>query len=540
MSDAPSPPPAPGPEYLVESRRRLSECIVWRLQREFYTRAGPQAWKPKGVPSFVTNNAFIARAYARMAVALMRDLLRTGQLDPAEPLNVIELGGGAGRFAYLFLRALRDERAMLPELSQVPVRYVLTDLVQSNLEQARAHERLRRFVDQGTLDVARFDLEEDVALRLDVSGERISAGTLRNPSLVIANYAFDTIRHDVYRVRSGLLQEALVSTYSTQPESALDDPAMLERLRLRWEGEPLFSVHVYDDADINTVLAGYTRLDDTSVLIPIGALRCLRSVMSWPSGRLLLLAGDKCFSHEDELRNRSDPTLALHGGSFSFTVNFDALARWFERKGGQALMPTRRDYQFKVGAFLAGLQEPLETRAAFAREIDNFGPGEYFHLSFTLRKEHAAPSPDVLLAAFKLGDWDPEMIVACRQALTQKARTAPAWFKQELSAGLEHAWERVFPLHRNFAMDLAWVALSMDQPRQAIRFAQESLRLFGTTAIGLAVIGLAHATMGDNANALRYAERALQLEPHNKAALQLKQTMVAARKPSAPAEPAEG
>jgi hypothetical protein len=534
MTDTPSAPPSPAPEFLVESRRRLSECIVWSLQREFYTRAGPQAWKPKGVPSFVTNNAFIARAYARMAVALLRDLLRTGQLDAREPVNVIELGGGAGRFAYLFLRALRDERATLPGLAQVPIRYVLTDLVQTNLEEARAHERLRRFVEQGTLDVARYDLEEDSALTLDVSGERIEKGSLRNPALVIANYAFDTVRHDVYRVRSGLLQEALVTTYSTQREPALDDPAMLARLRLRWEGEPLFSVHVYDDAAVNTVLAGYTRLDDTSVLIPVGALRCIRTVMGWAGGRMLLLAGDKCFSAEDELRNRSDPTLAIHGGSFSFTVNFDAIARWFEQNKGDALMPSRRDHQFKVAAFLAGIKEPVETRMAYAREIDGFGPGEYFHMSFTLRKEHTAPSPDVLLAAFKLGDWDPEMIVACRQVLSQKAKTAPAWFKQELSEGLERAWERVFPMHRNFAMDLAWVALSVDQPRQAIRFAQESLRLFGTTAIGLAVIGLAHATLGDNANALRYAERALQLDPGNKAALQLKQTMVAALKPAAP------
>jgi tetratricopeptide (TPR) repeat protein len=268
------------------------------------------------------------------------------------------------------------------------------------------------------------------------------------------------------------------------------------------------------------VLAGYMRLDDTSVLMPIGALRCLRTVMPWARGRLLLLAGDKCLSGEEELRNRSDPLLSLHGGSFSFTVNFDAIASWFERAGGEALRPSRGDYQFKVGAFLAGLPQATETRAAFAREIDDFGPGEYFHLSFTLRKEHSSPSPDVLLAAFKLGDWDPEMVVACRQAVTQKARSAPAWFKQELSRGLDEAWERVFATHRTYAMDLAWMALSLDRPQQAIRFAEESQRLFGRSAVALALIGLAYGTAGDNAKALRYAERALQVDPANKAALQ--------------------
>jgi tetratricopeptide (TPR) repeat protein len=530
MSEAPpAAPPANPAQFVVEGPRRLSESIVWRLQREFYTRAGPEAWKPKGVPSFVTNNAFIARAYARLAVALLRDLLRTGALDARQPLHIFELGGGAGRFSYLFLRALQEERSWLPELDAVPLRYVLTDLVEANLQSARGHERLRPFVDKGLLDFARFDLEADDSLRLAVSGERIENGKLRNPALVIANYAFDSIRHDVYRVRSGLLQEALVTAVSSRREEDLDDPTLLERLRLRWEGEPLNSVHVYEDPLTNRVLAGYTRLADTSILIPTGALRCIRTVMNWSRDRILLVSGDKCVSAEEELATRGDPVLSLHGGCFSMTVNFDAIAAWFKAAGGEALLPSRLDYQFKVGAFLAGLPEPAETRAAFAREIDRFGPGEYFHLSYTLRKEHASPSLDVLLAAFKLGDWDPEMVVACRQVLTQKAKGAPAWFKQELSRGLDQAWERVFPMHRNLAMDLAWIALGTDQARQAIRFAQESLRLFGTTAIGLAVIGLAYATLGDNASALDYANRALELEPGNKAAQQLRATMTAAR-----------
>ena len=102
-------------------------------------------------------------------------------------------------------------------------------------------------MDKGLLDFARFDLEQDEALRLAVSGERVEKGKLRNPCLVIANYAFDTVRHDVYRVRSGLLQEALVTVTSSRREESLDDPGLLERIKLRWEGEPLDSVHVYED-----------------------------------------------------------------------------------------------------------------------------------------------------------------------------------------------------------------------------------------------------------------------------------------------------
>src|SRR6185503_1565836 len=174
---------------------------------------------------------------------------------------------------------------------------------------------------------------------------------------------------------------------------------------------------------------------------------------------------------------RGEPALGTHDGSFSFTVNFDAIGAYFKATGGHALMPTRGDYSFKVAAFLAGLDEPEETRLAYHREIDTFGPGEYFHLSYTLRKQVTAPPLDVLLAAFKLGDWDPEMLAGCRQAVTQQARAATPWMKEELARGLARCWERFFPMHRNLAMELAWMAVAIERPRQAIFFGQESQRL---------------------------------------------------------------
>ena len=38
--------PANAPEYVVERRKRLSESMLWGLQRDFYAREGPEAWKP--------------------------------------------------------------------------------------------------------------------------------------------------------------------------------------------------------------------------------------------------------------------------------------------------------------------------------------------------------------------------------------------------------------------------------------------------------------------------------------------------------------
>jgi hypothetical protein len=532
---APTAAPAPEatgaePEFVVDGPRRLSEALIWKLQRSFYAQAGPKAWKPKGVPSFITNNAFIARAYARMALAYLRDLLRAGALLPGQPLHVLELAGGMGRFAFLFLRALEEERRHLPELAAVPVRYVLTDLVQSNLDYARQHERLKPFVDDGRFDVAHLDLEHDREITLQVSGRRVGAGALDSATLVLANYAFDSIPCDVFGVRDHVLQEALATLVSTRREETLEDPMLLERLKLRWEAVPLRAADPYEDPIINQVLKGYTHLGDTNFVMPVGALRVLGRLLEWTGGRMMLLSGDKCFSMESEMANRAEPVLVTHGGCFSFTVNFHTLGEYVKARGGQALLPRRGDYNFKVAAFLCGLADAPESRLAYEREIDSFGPGEYFHLSYTLRRQISDLSLDTLLSAFKLGDWDPEMVVGCRKLVTRQARDAKPWMKQELGQGVELCWERVFPLHRNLAMELAWIAIAVGRPRLAIHLGRESQRLWGATALGYSVIGLGHAQLGETDAAIENAERALALEPDNPAGTKLKLAALEAAK----------
>jgi hypothetical protein len=99
--------------------------------------------------------------------------------------------------------------------------------------------------------------------------------------------------------------------------------------------------------------------------------------------------------------------------------------------------------------------------------------------------------------------------------------------KEEISRGLDQVWERLFATHRDVSLDLAWIALAIDRPRQALRFAEESGRMFGKSALTLSVLALAHAMLKDNATALKFADRALALQPDNAAAKQLKATLTA-------------
>lgn len=67
------------------------------------------------VPHFITCNAFIGRSYAHVLNGFLRDCMagKNGMmLDPTEPLYIIELGTGSGKFSFFMLKALLEMKVM--------------------------------------------------------------------------------------------------------------------------------------------------------------------------------------------------------------------------------------------------------------------------------------------------------------------------------------------------------------------------------------------------------------------------------------------
>ena len=86
-------------------RRRLcdSECVLWNLQREFYKEVGKEAWTRGIVPNYVSSNAYIAKCYARVIVEFANEWYSGalgGKPDRNEPIFLLELGSGSGKFAF--------------------------------------------------------------------------------------------------------------------------------------------------------------------------------------------------------------------------------------------------------------------------------------------------------------------------------------------------------------------------------------------------------------------------------------------------------
>ena len=124
------------------------------------------------MPHFITCNAFIGRAYAKVLAGFLRDSVQPGAvtpLDPTQPLYVVELGAGSGKFGFFMLRALMELRATCPfPLDKVV--YVMTDFTKQNFDFWTEHEGLREVVERGQLDFALFDAVQDESITLHRAG----------------------------------------------------------------------------------------------------------------------------------------------------------------------------------------------------------------------------------------------------------------------------------------------------------------------------------------------------------------------------------
>src|SRR5512145_319850 len=510
------------PRFVVESRTRLSRSFVWRVQRENYKDQGQKAWQgTERVPWYVTSNAFVAGAYARAVVGFLRDLVSPaapmGPFDPNEPVHIVEFCAGSGHFSFLFLRKLTELVSALPALAQVKIRLVMTDLVEANIEAWQKSEKLRPFVERGLLDFARFDLENSKELELRVAGRTVSKGSLRNPVVAIANYAFDSVIQDAFRMKAGVLHESLLTVHSTRKEDATaPDAGTTKRLTTSWEHESV-KLPYYGDPHLDALLMHYSdRLGDTSLLIPIGALAAIDAVASLADRRLFLISGDKAWAHEDELSAVGDPVLSAHNRVFSIMVNFNAIGGWCEAQGGFALHGPTRDPRLRVSIFALGAKAEAmpETTFAFREGVGSFGVYDYFSLATSLRpKEGFEPSLALLLGLLRLGEGDYNVVLTNSTLLTKHVKTAEPGQKRDLLAALERASEGFFPMDRDLPFELGRIYSSLERPIDALRCYQASLRLYGDHEATYLNAGLALYRLQQRKEALAMMEKALAIKP---------------------------
>ncbi len=489
---APQPPEAPS--------YRLSESPLWERQRSLYARAAQEIWGTSTVPHHITGNPRIASTYARLALEFFdaAGARTSGAGGPdvpgdADVPHVVELGGGTGRFGYLFVRALRE---LAPGLRFT---YVLTDFSADRVASWVAHPSYQSLVAEGLLDFAVLDADRLGPLRLEVSGRLLEAGTLRAPVLGIANYVFDTLRHDGYTVRGGALRECHVAV----PDGTTE---------LSWQDRDCGPV----PDDVAAVLAHYVEvLDDTAVLVPSGGLRCLEHLAGLTSGTSCVLVADKGHSTPSELCGHPSPSVVWHGSGFSVMVNFDFLARWLRHRGGTPILPAEPARSLVVAALVHGhLDDPDRFGSWVRDQLLDTGPDNYYALRPLLSAGQPS-SVESVLAALRLSRHDPALLIELLPVLLELLPVVPEHLKCEVARALRRAWDNYFPIGEpiDLALCVGLGFSAMGWFADAAGFLERSVAEHPDSAPAAFAMAMAHRGLRDLRTATTWVNRALELEP---------------------------
>jgi tetratricopeptide (TPR) repeat protein len=344
---------------------------------------------------------------------------------------------------------------------------------------------------------------------------------------VVANYFFDSIPQDAFRIDEDRLHESLVTLATEDGVADPADPELLGRLVISFSQRPL-PAPFYGNPLYDRILEEYRqRLPGTTVLFPVEGLRTIGRLRKLAGDRLLLLTADKGFVSEAALAGEKDPFINRHG-SVSLNVNFQAIGRWTELEGGEALFTSHDFSSLNVCAFLFGRPEGGhgETRLAFEQTMEQAGPDDFYLVKKALEPHMEDLTLEQALAFMRLTGWDPAIFWLCLPALSKLAAEADRPNRRELRLAVYRLWQGYYHIGEepDLPFYLGVILYKMGLYLEALEFFQRSLELYGQNANALFNMAVCFYNLKDMTRARAYAQAALELDPELEQARKMMET----------------
>lgn len=474
--------------HIVEEFTPFSKSLLWKLQIKAYQEFALKAWTEKGVPFYLTSSPLLAKSFAWLSAAYIEDLLM--QNERIE-ITFFDLGAGTGRFAYLFLKFFQELSAPLKE--RLSFKYVMTDISEENLLFLENHFRLRPFFDAGIADTALFFHNQKEPIKLRKSHQTLDQ---LNNAILIANYFFDTIPQELYRVTGGIKEKGLVKL--TLPENKKGD--FISDWISDLEMESKFEECLEEESKASELLDFYSNhLDNVPFLVPLGAFEVLEGFQNISKKPLLFLACDQGAATLDQMRHEKWIRLDKHG-TFSIPVSYHALNLYLKNRGGFGLLPKLPDPKFLTMTGLVNGEEKdfPHLIQAYNETIADFEPKDYWLLIGEMEKFEIT-SLKLLLLLLKLGGFDPAVFFTFFP-LIRKALELDKGNRSELLNALEELSKNFYPVsksERDLWQNLGVIAFEAAFFNHAINYFEEAIRWGGETKELLQNLSAAFFKLGD-------------------------------------------
>ncbi|MEE9451162.1 MAG: tetratricopeptide repeat protein [Gammaproteobacteria bacterium] len=504
----------------IEEGKRFSQCYLWQMQLDYFIAAGPKAWAGT-VPFYITSNPSIGHCYAEVVMAYILDRVQSKNYDPEQPFYLLELGTGSGKFSYYTMKRVFEVQKEL-KLTEVKIVYVMSDFTASNLEFWRAQPQLEEYLQAGQLDFAIFNVFEDKEITLSESKTVLSAGKVNNPMMAFANYVFDTIPNDIFKVKDKKLQEAKVHL-------ALDKKHLDETNKVK-SGVDIGEVDVtlnfsdakadiYADPLIDPILTEYANnLGDTHITFPTAGFTLIKTLMSISNNQLLLISTDKGYNFLSEIENRGEPRVVSHG-SFSMMVNYHALARFVENNGGECWHQKIRE-GIKTTVFLVGdhFKDLTFTYKAIKDNVDDFGPGDFFNYHRHLRTTRDECELKTIVSHMNFSHWDPRIFDLFVHKMVKELRKAPSNLVDALKEGVDLIIDNIYEMpgmHETY-FNIAWFLHVLNRSKEAISYYEKFIGMHKKDFTVMYNMALCYAAVEDDPKALECFKEALKFDSSSK------------------------
>jgi len=300
------------------------------------------------------------------------------------------------------------------------------------------------------------------------------------------------------------------------------DPATLEigellgRVQCHFERRPL-TAPAYEEAWLQRLLDGYQNaLTDTHLLFPAAGLRSLQRLKALSRQGMLLLSADKGSHRLTALQGAPAPELVRHG-SFSLSVNYHAIKMFCERSGGLAVFPGSPHHSLSVNAclMLPEASGHVETLRAYRRQVQDFGPDDFFAITRHVCATIGQMALPEILAYLRLSRYDSHLFAIALPRLAELAAGVDRDGRRAVGQVIDHVWELYFPLGEelDLANAIARLLYEMDDYRRALDFFQRSLDVYGAATGTLTNMAACHHMLGDDETARTLLQTVLEHDP---------------------------
>jgi SAM-dependent MidA family methyltransferase len=468
--------------FLLESYTPFSESMIWQLNRDYYQQAGIAAWSNGEVPHHMTSNAFVGKTYAGLILGLLKDLAAQGKTE--ETVYLLELGAGHGRLAFHILKYLEQDVSRL-HMKLPDYCYVLSDIVEENLQFFEAHADFLPYYERGQLDVTYFDALTSTTIQLRKSGKTIQPQQLRQPIVAIANYFFDSIPNDLFFLQNGQLKECAIALYTDKAPHDITSADLLSKVELRFRKE-LVEAPCYESALYMEMLQDYSRtLNHTHLFFPHKGMQCLQHIQSLSQMGMMLLSMDKGFYDLADLDNREEPEIITHG-SFSIWVNYHALGSFCEKQQGKVWFPAYSAFHLQIGCLLF-VDSPRDFNAvdlAYEHYVNDFGPDDYNNIKNLTYENISRLRIQDLMALLRLSAYDSTFFQKILPRIKQVMGQITISERRRLGEAMDKVWVMYFSIQEDFDMayEIGGILYDLGFYANALRFFERSLLLRGAKA----------------------------------------------------------